>query len=67
MKRFFGEKESDDDKPRSEGLGSGVIVSADGYIITNNHVIESMDAVSVRLKDGRVFKAGSWVLIAKRM
>ena len=57
LKRFFGEKESDDDKPRSEGLGSGVIVSADGYIITNNHVIESMDAVSVRLKDGRVFKA----------
>ncbi len=57
LRRFFGERDSDDDKPRSEGLGSGVIVSTDGYIITNNHVIESMDAVSVRLKDGRVFKA----------
>jgi len=57
LRRFFGGSDSPDDKPKSEGLGSGVIVSKDGYIITNNHVIENVDAVSVRLKDGRVFEA----------
>src|SRR5690606_37206043 len=35
------------------GLGSGVIVSEDGYIITNNHVVERADALRVRLSDGR--------------
>jgi serine protease Do len=39
------------------GLGSGVIVSTDGYIITNNHVIESADALAVRLSDGRDVEA----------
>jgi len=57
LRRFFGESETPDDQPRSEGLGSGVIVSKDGYILTNNHVIENVDAVSVRLIDGRVFEA----------
>ena len=57
LRRFFGEPDSPDDKPRSEGMGSGVIISTDGYILTNNHVIENMDAVSVRLKDGRTFEA----------
>jgi serine protease Do len=57
LRRFYGESESPDNKPKSEGLGSGVIVSKDGYIITNNHVIENVDAVSVRLVDGRVFEA----------
>ena len=57
LRRFFGESDSPDEKPKSEGLGSGVIVSEDGYILTNNHVIENVDAVSVRLKDGRVFEA----------
>ncbi|WP_322999041.1 S1C family serine protease [Castellaniella sp.] len=37
----------------STSLGSGVIVRADGYILTNNHVIESADAIEVSLKDGR--------------
>jgi len=35
------------------GLGSGVIVSSDGYILTNHHVIESADAIQVALADGR--------------
>ncbi|MFN8239920.1 MAG: Do family serine endopeptidase [Bacteroidales bacterium] len=39
------------------GYGSGVIVSADGYIITNNHVIEDAEDVSVKLNDNREFKA----------
>ncbi|WP_298012287.1 trypsin-like peptidase domain-containing protein [uncultured Castellaniella sp.] len=37
----------------STSLGSGVIVRADGYILTNNHVIESADSIEVGLKDGR--------------
>ena len=57
LRRFFGEKDEDDDQPKSEGLGSGVIVSEDGYVLTNNHVIENVDAVSVRLVDGREFEA----------
>ncbi len=38
-----------------EGEGSGLIVSADGYILTNNHVVEDADEIEVRLKDGRSF------------
>jgi serine protease Do len=57
LRKFFGESDKPDDKPRSEGLGSGVIISQDGYILTNNHVIENMDSVSVHLVDGREFKA----------
>ena len=40
-----------------EGLGSGVIVSADGYILTNNHVVEEADELKVTLNDGRDFIA----------
>ncbi len=38
-----------------EGEGSGVIISSDGYILTNNHVVENADQIVVRLKDGRAF------------
>ena len=38
------------------GAGSGVIISTDGYIITNNHVIEGADEISVKLNDNREFK-----------
>jgi serine protease Do len=45
-------------QPRySQGSGSGFIVSADGYILTNNHVVEDAEQVSVRLLDNRVFPA----------
>jgi serine protease Do len=42
---------------RERGLGSGVIVSKDGYILTNNHVVDSADEVKVSLTDGREFTA----------
>ena len=38
------------------GFGSGVIISKDGYIVTNNHVIDNADIISVKLNDGREFK-----------
>lgn len=40
----------------SEGAGSGVIISADGYIITNNHVIANSTKISVRLKSGKSYE-----------
>ena len=42
--------------PEKVGFGSGVIISKDGYIVTNNHVIEGADVISVKLNDGREFK-----------
>jgi Do/DeqQ family serine protease len=54
FRQFFGEQ---DRATRQEGLGSGVIVSADGYILTNNHVVEGADELKVSLPDDREFKA----------
>lgn len=42
---------------KQRGLGSGVIISTDGYIITNNHVVEEADELKVLLNDDREFKA----------
>ncbi len=46
---FFGDQEG---QPQS-GIGSGVIVSPEGYVLTNNHVVERMDDIEVMLTDGR--------------
>lgn len=63
FRRFFGD---DFDLPNSgrnfrmpkqQGLGSGVIVSEDGYILTNNHVVENADEVKIALTDGRELTA----------
>ncbi len=52
---FYGDRNS---KPReANGYGSGVIITDDGYIITNNHVIENADNVEVILNDNRKFNA----------
>ncbi|TFH47968.1 MAG: deoxyribonuclease HsdR, partial [Bacteroidia bacterium] len=52
---FYGPGNS---KPREvRGFGSGVIVSEDGYIVTNNHVIDAADEVEVTLNDKRTFSA----------
>ena len=42
--------------PERVGFGSGVIISQDGYIVTNNHVIDKADVISVKLNDGREYK-----------
>lgn len=42
---------------RQEGLGSGVVVSQNGYILTNNHVVDEADELKVSLNDGREFTA----------
>ena len=42
--------------PERVGFGSGVIISKDGYIVTNNHVIDNADVISVKLNDGREYK-----------
>jgi serine protease Do len=62
LRRFFGLPENPDEGEgeggRVEGLGSGVIVSADGLILTNNHVAEAGDEIMVRLGDhGQEYKA----------
>ncbi|HET7059117.1 MAG TPA: trypsin-like peptidase domain-containing protein, partial [Nitrospiraceae bacterium] len=60
FRRFFGEEERRFPVPkerREQGLGSGVIVSPDGHILTNNHVVEKADEIKVLLSDKRTFKA----------
>lgn len=44
-------------QPQQMGLGSGVILSADGYIVTNNHVVEGAEMLEVTLNDNRSFNA----------
>ena len=58
MEDFFGRRRpARRRQSESTGMGSGVIVRADGYILTNNHVVEGSDEVNVELEDGRVLPA----------
>ena len=52
----FGQQFRIEPGPQS-GLGSGVIVRSDGYIVTNNHVVEGADKIHIDLSDGRSFTA----------
>jgi len=52
FRKFFGERLTDPDE-KQFSLGSGVIVSTQGYILTNNHVVEAADQIEVALADGR--------------
>lgn len=58
FRRFFGDQMRGMPRERVErSLGSGVIVGSDGTIVTNNHVIEGADEITVALSDGREFEA----------
>ncbi|MFT3896502.1 MAG: DegQ family serine endoprotease [Thermomonas sp.] len=67
FKRFFGPDfqmpgmpggpQQPDDGPRGVSMGSGFIISPDGYVLTNRHVVDGADSVTVKLTDRREFKA----------
>ncbi|GAC1425811.1 MAG: Do family serine endopeptidase [Burkholderiaceae bacterium] len=52
FRRFFGDQQREQEE-KQFSLGSGVIVSSQGYILTNNHVVEAADEIEVALADGR--------------
>lgn len=53
----YGQQPQQPQQPRAAGMGSGVIISSDGYIVTNNHVIDGADELKVTLNDQREFVA----------
>jgi serine protease Do len=61
LRRFFGEHgyqiPYQEDEPEKQSLGSGFIISKDGYILTNNHVVAEADEIIVRMTDRREFIA----------
>jgi serine protease Do len=59
LQRFFGRRFSEEQQPRErqQGAGSGFIISKDGLILTNHHVVGEADRVMVKLNDGREFTA----------
>jgi serine protease Do len=63
FERFFGDRErfqqrrTPAPRPEARGLGSGFIIHEDGYVVTNNHVIDGASEIRVKLGDGREFTA----------
>ncbi len=60
FRRFFGEPDRRRQQPRQrkqQSLGSGVIITANGYIVTNNHVVADVDEIKVTTADKKEFKA----------
>jgi serine protease Do len=57
FRRFIPRQPAPGPRPESRSLGSGFIISPDGYILTNAHVVDAADEINVRLTDKREFKA----------
>lgn len=58
FRRFFGDRSAAENRPqRVSNLGSGVIVSEDGFVLTNHHVVEAADEIQVALPDGKTLNA----------
>jgi serine protease Do len=57
FRRFFGEGENGIEEREAQSLGSGFIISEDGYILTNHHVVEGAEEIVVRLSDRKSFDA----------
>jgi serine protease Do len=57
LRRFFGMPDMPTPQQRGTSLGSGFIISSDGYVLTNNHVVAGADKVSIRLQDRRTLTA----------
>ncbi len=57
LRRYFGMPEEGGRQPNQMATGSGFIISKDGYIVTNNHVVDGANSVLVRLSDRREFDA----------
>jgi len=57
FERFFGGGNAPEKEYKRQGLGSGFIMSKDGYVVTNNHVIDNAEDIEVILQDGHKFKA----------
>jgi len=59
LRRFFGRQfpqmPEQPQNPSEKALGSGVVISSDGYILTNNHVVQNARTIQVKLTDGRTF------------
>lgn len=59
FREFFGDRLPQQDAPRQRqsGVGSGVIISNDGYILTNHHVVEGSERITITLSDNRDYQA----------